>query len=231
MKISITQLVPTASAAAAVLFGFSACSEPPADTKQPAPDEPPSPAPAAAAEAPSPLTLPPGESLHAGSLYDIESSWRNTSGETLQLSDLGGKVRVLAMGYSSCQYACPRLVGDMRTMQQQLAADATLPGQVGFVFVSIDPKNDTPEKLKAYAERNDFDVSDDWLMLTGDEDSVLELAVALGMKYRKTDNTDFAHSNIITVLDTTGHIVHQQFGLGTDSEKTLAAIHAAGTAP
>ncbi len=177
----------------------------------------------------SQFELPPGDAATDGSLYSLESSWRNQDGEPIQLGDLAGKVRVIAMGYSSCQYACPRLVADMRSLREQI--ETSIPGKVGFVFVSIDPENDSPEKLKAYAERQKLGSSNDWILLTGEEDSVLELSVLIGMKYRKTDDTDFAHSNIISILDDEGRIIHQQFGLGTDREKTIAAIHAAVETP
>ena len=133
------------------------------------------------------------------------------------------------MGYTSCRYACPRLLADMRTLRKKIidSSPNQKNSEVGFVFVSIDPDTDTPEKLKEYEQLNDLADADDWLMLTGDEDSVLELAVVLGMKYRRSDDKDFAHSNIITVLDAEGHITHQQFGLGTENEETIAAIHTA----
>ena len=227
-----------------MLFCLSACSD--SDTSEPVGDPPPAESPtnpgansaATNSTTPAPpydpgaaLTLPHGEALQAGSIYDIDSTWKDANSETVQLSDLSGEVRVIAMGYTSCKYACPRLIFDMRSLRDKvIAASADVEKEsadVGFVFVSIDPENDTPEKLKAYAELNEFADSDDWLMLTGEEDSVLELAVVLGMKYLKADETDFAHSNIITVLNTEGHIVHQQFGLGTDDVKTIAAIQGA----
>ena len=216
-----------------MLLSLSACSDP--DASEPV-EEPAAANPAATATTADPtynpaasLTLPHGEALQAGSIYDIESTWKNADNETVPLSDLGGKVRVVAMGYTSCKYACPRLIFDMRSLREKIIASSPdgRNATVGFVFVSIDTENDTPEKLKAYSELNDFADSDDWLMLTGEEDSVLELAVVLGMKYRKADETDFAHSNIITVIDAEGHIVHQQFGLGTDDKETIAAIQAA----
>ena len=215
------------------MLSLSACSDP--EAKAPvenvAPDEPSAESSAVAAPPYDPgaaLTLPHGEALTAGSIYDIGSTWKSATSETVQLSDLSGKVQVVAMGYTSCKFACPRLIADMRSLREKIIA--TSPDQesskVGFVFVSIDPDTDTPEKLKEYAELNNFADSDDWVMLTGEEDSVLELAVVLGMKYRKADETDFAHSNILTVLDAEGNIAHQQFGLGTNDEKTIAAIQA-----
>ena len=99
---------------------------------------------------------------------------------------------------------------------------------IGFSFISIDPENDTPEKLKILEGQYKF-TPGHWKLLTGDEDGVLELAVALGMKYRKTSALDFAHSNIITVLRRDGSIAHQQVVLGVDKAETFAAIRTAAT--
>ena len=92
------------------------------------------------------------------------------------------------------------------------------------------PETDTPAKLKKLEAQYRF-TKGHWKLLTGDEDGVLELAVALGMKYRKTSALDFAHSNIITVLRPDGSIAHQQVGLEADKTETFAAIRSAETAP
>ena len=52
-----------------------------------------------------------------------------------------------------------------------------------------------------------------------------ELAAVLGVQYRRISEIDFAHSNIITVLGPSGEIRHQQQGLGTAPDDTVAMIH------
>ena len=139
----------------------------------------------------------------------------------MPLGGLGGKIQVLAMGYTTCQYACPRLIHDMRQIEGQLSdIDA---GELGFAFVSIDPETDTPEQLRKYVEEHEL-TPEKWQLLTGEEGSVLELAVLLGVKYRRTTESDIAHSNIITILNAKGEIVHQQIGLGADSSETVALV-------
>jgi protein SCO1/2 len=61
--------------------------------------------------------------------------------------------------------------------------------------------------------------------LHGTENDVLELAALLGVKYRSVGETIFAHSNLITVLNKEGEIVHQQEGLGVKHEETSAAVN------
>jgi protein SCO1/2 len=61
-------------------------------------------------------------------------------------------------------------------------------------------------------------------LLHGDDFAVRGIAAALGVRYKKDSNGNFAHSNIITTLDTEGRIAHQLLGLGAESSSSVAAI-------
>ena len=54
--------------------------------------------------------------------------------------------------------------------------------------------------------------------------NIQELAVLLNMKYKNGGNGEIAHSNIITVLNAGGEIIHQQEGLGKDPDETVKTI-------
>lgn len=147
---------------------------------------------------------------HDMSLYQLTSTWTTQTGEILDLSSLAGKTRVTAMAYTSCEVACPRIVAALKSIQKKTNSD-----DVGFVLISIDPERDTAEALEAYARKMNLD-SSNWTLLTGRPDDVLEIAALLGVRYRKMADGEFAHSNMITVLDDHGVIAHQQNGLGAD---------------
>ncbi len=155
------------------------------------------------------------------SLYQLTSKWTNQHNKEVVLASLKGQPVLVTMGYASCQYACPRLVADFMAIERALTEDER--EQVAFVFVSIDPERDTPEKLKAFLGNYHVD-QERWSALRGSEDDILELSVALGNRFRKLENSDFAHSNLITLLSPSGEIVHGQEGLGTDPVGTLAAL-------
>lgn len=111
----------------------------------------------------------------------------------------------------------------MREIEKGLSDEAR--SKVRFTFISIDPDRDTPERLAEYREENELDPAR-WSFLTGDAGSIQELAVVLGIQYRKVSETDFAHSNVITILNDKGEVIHRQDGLGGDSKPTVAAIEA-----
>ena len=60
--------------------------------------------------------------------------------------------------------------------------------------------------------------------MSGKPDDVLELAALLGVKYKEDSNGQFAHSNVITVLNAKGEIVHQQIGLNEDISETVQTL-------
>jgi protein SCO1/2 len=153
------------------------------------------------------------------SIYQLESTWRDKTGHKRKLADLAGQVRVLAMGFTSCQYACPRILADMRAIERALSKDAA--AKVGFTFVSFDPATDTPARLKEFQSKNKHE---SWLFLTGDEDGALELGVALGIKIQKVPEVGFAHSNVIFVLAPDGAILHRQESLGADPAGSVSAV-------
>jgi len=155
------------------------------------------------------------------SIFNLPSNWTTQDGEEIELKDLQGKVVAMVMIYTSCQAACPRLVADMRNIERQIPEDKK--DQVQYVFVSIDPEVDTPERLKAFAIENKMD-SDEWLFLRGSEEDTREFAAVLAVSYKRITPIDFSHSNIISVFDKQGEMIHQMEGLGVDSKETIQAI-------
>ena len=65
---------------------------------------------------------------------------------------------------------------------------------------------------------------DYWLFLTGTVDDVREFANVVAIKYKQISPIDFSHSNIISVFDAQGVMVHQQEGLGVDNISTVNKI-------
>jgi protein SCO1/2 len=160
----------------------------------------------------------------AYSLYDLPSSWRDQHGTRLRLPALAGRVRVVAMVYTSCHATCPLIVADLKRIESSIPAARR--DAVGFVLVSLDPARDTPGQLAAWAARTQLD-SARWTLLNGDADAVREVAAALGVRYQPQANDELAHTNAITVLDPAGIVVHQQVGLGAQASGTIDAVRLA----
>lgn len=157
----------------------------------------------------------------AESIFQLNSVWKTEENKEIVLSDLKGSVLVVVMIYTSCKAACPRLVADMKNIEKQLPRNKIQ--HVQMVLVSIDPENDTPEKLKAFANENQMD-GRQWTFLQGNIETVQELANVLSVKYKQIAPMDFSHSNIISVFSPDGTLVSQQEGLGVNNKITVDAI-------
>jgi len=155
------------------------------------------------------------------SLYQTEAKWTTDAGKQIKLADLKDRPQVVVMFFASCQYACPILVHDLRKIEAALPLAART--QVGFTLVTIDPRRDTPEALANFRAMRVLPAAT-WTLLHGTSDDILELAALLGVKYKEEANGQFAHSNLITVLNGEGEIVHQLVGLGQNLDATVKAI-------
>jgi protein SCO1/2 len=156
--------------------------------------------------------------ISENSIYLSNSQWTNQDGELVLLKSFIGKPVVLTMFFANCTYACPLLVNDMQKMENSLPKDKK--NNFRFILVSIDPERDTPAKLKTYAKEHNLDLSR-WTLLSGKTDDIMELAELTGFKYKKDDKGNYSHSNLITLLNEKGEIMHQQTGLNQDIAETV----------
>lgn len=155
------------------------------------------------------------------SIYHLPSNWTTQDGEEIELKDLQGKTLVAVMIYTSCQASCPRLIADVRHIERDVPKE--LDGKIQYVFVSIDPEVDTPERLKAFAKENQME-DDKWLFLRGSDADTREFAAVLAVSYKAISPIDFSHSNIVSVFNSQGELTYQREGLGTNNQKVVDAI-------
>lgn len=155
------------------------------------------------------------------SLYQLDSEWQDQNGKELNLDSFKGKVQLVTMIYTHCGYACPRIVADLKRIESGL--EQYKRDDIGIVLITMDPARDTPERLKAFAESNRLDPKR-WTLITSEQDNIRELAALLNMKYKLELDGEISHSNIISVLDADGEIIHQAEGLGIEPDETVNAI-------
>ena len=88
-----------------------------------------------------------------------------------------GKVVAINFIFTGCSAACGMETARLRQVQD-LIGDR-MGKDVFFVSISIDPENDTPEALKAYASK--FNVGPGWTFLTGKQKDIDLLRARLGL--------------------------------------------------
>jgi protein SCO1 len=104
------------------------------------------------------------------------------NGRTLRFYDdvIKGKIVVISFIYTSCQDLCPLTTAKMAQLEDKL--EGAVGRDLFFVSMSVDPENDTPERMKAFADA--FDVGPGWLFLTG------KLADIRAINYKLGDRSE-----------------------------------------
>jgi protein SCO1 len=90
---------------------------------------------------------------------------------------LKGKTVVINLVFTNCVDVCPLETARLAQVQRMLGD--RVGKDIFFYSISIDPKRDTPEKLKAYADK--YKVGPGWFFLTGDRGDVDLISKKLGL--------------------------------------------------
>ncbi len=142
-----------------------------------------------------------------------------------------GNLSVSAFVFTHCRSTCPRITAHMKGLQYRLS---DVPS-AQFVSVSVDPRNDTPEVIKAYMTKNALNETN-WRFVTGDEEAIRHVVVdgfrvGLGDEDSKAAGAEeIMHSNSFVLVDekaqVRGYYRANNDGIG-DLERDLRALAAA----
>lgn len=109
-----------------------------------------------------------------GQVPDLELT--DQTGAAVRSADLAGHVLIANFIFTRCPTVCPVTSLKMKRLGERLATEDA----VELVSISVDPENDTPEVLRAYAARYRADPAR-WRFLTGEAGAVRR-AVEKGFK-------------------------------------------------
>ena len=124
------------------------------------------------------------------------------TGKPITLSAQHGKVVVLSFLYTHCPDVCPLTAEQFRMAQQKLTDDQR--DRTLFVAVSVDPRQDTPEAVQAFAR--DHGLAKGFVFLIGGAAQLQPVWQAYGIRI-ETDQTAFVgHSDAIYLLDRKGQV-------------------------
>lgn len=124
------------------------------------------------------------------------------------------KDRVTAINFifTSCTTVCPLMGVRFAQLQPLLPKDITL------VSVSIDPTNDTPARLDAWAQR--VGANPGWTLVTGAKPDIDELLRALGTQIADPAS----HTPLVIIIDDRDGKLAMQRVDGLADPKTLARL-------
>ena len=137
-----------------------------------------------------------------GHLPDLHFDMTGDNGQPMTADALKGKVVMMFFGYTHCPDVCPLSLTHLHVVMQRLGK---LADQVRIVFVSVDPKRDTPEILHGYVRAFDKHA----VGLTGSIKQVRKLTKAYRVVFNSDPpdshgNYEVSHSSAVFIFDRQG---------------------------
>ena len=138
-----------------------------------------------------------GSDIHASAVPLVDGE-----GHARSIADFKGKAVLVIFGYTHCPDVCPTSLADAAKAMKALGNDAS---RVQVVFVSVDPKRDTPPLLRDYVGA--FDPR--FVGLTGPRDALTQVTKDFKVYSNVEENDDpskyrVEHSGQMFVLDAKG---------------------------
>jgi len=134
----------------------------------------------------------------------------NSSGQTVRLSQLDGKVFLIAYVYTTCPRGCAEVIDKMRAMYAKYGSDP----RFHLVSVSVNPTHDTADQLTKFREAHGLTASN-WWFLTGDQEALryymtkqvnLRPVVDIPEKDRLSPEDLFDHDTRVALVDAQSHV-------------------------
>jgi protein SCO1/2 len=133
----------------------------------------------------------------------------------VKLADLKGKVWIADFMFTTCGGICPMMTKNLAQVQRLYDGAP----DVRMVSISVNPDNDTPEVLKAYAKKYNADTTR-WFFLTGPAEDIKKVAVE-SFKLGDIKEPIF-HSSYFTLVDRQARIRGYYDGTEPDQVKKLS---------
>ena len=166
--------------------------------------------------------------LPRDSVYQLPVQLIDQDGKRFAWASRRGKVQLVSMFYTSCQYICPLIVDSGKAVERQLAPAER--ERLGILLISMDPARDTPAALMSIVDKRKLDRAR-WTLASPAPADVREVAGVLGIRYRALADGEFNHTSALVLLDADGRILarSEQMGSKPDPEFVAAVRRAAAT--
>ena len=133
-----------------------------------------------------------------------EFEFTDQNNKTISNLDFKNKVYVVEFFFTTCPTICPKMNANMVLIQNEFYGNPDF----GIASFSIDPKHDTPQILKAYAEEKGATLKN-WHFMTGDKDAIYTFSndgFRLYVGENKNVEGGFEHSGLFALIDKEGYI-------------------------
>ncbi|HET6604560.1 MAG TPA: SCO family protein [Xanthomonadaceae bacterium] len=167
--------------------------------------------------------------LPEDSVYRLEATLTDQSGQAFGFAEGVGQVRLATMFYASCPYVCPLIVEQIKRIEHELTEHER--ARLRVLLITLEVDKDTPEVLAAVAAKRRVDTSR-WTLARPHASDLRKLSALLSVQYRKLPDGNFNHSSVINLIDRDGRVLARTSKLeGAPDPDFLVALRAALAEP
>ena len=163
------------------------------------------------------VSVPTGETVTLGGPFSLTDQ----NGIVRTEKDFSGKYTLVFFGYTYCPDVCPTTLAVMAAALDKMGAraDKLVP-----LFITVDPKRDTPEKIKAYLSS----FGPRFVGLTGDTNDIASVAKEYRVYYKEhpaENGGEYTvdHSGVIYLMDPKGDFL-ANYSLETSPDALAADL-------
>jgi protein SCO1/2 len=153
-----------------------------------------------------------------------EYHFTNQLGRAVSTAQFKGQAVGITFIFTRCPLPnfCPKMTSNFQEVQKKILGMANGPTNWHLLTISFDPEFDTPEILKAYADRYKAD-PEHWSFLTGDIGEIATISEQFGQMFWK-DEGALNHNLRTAVIDASGKVQKVFQGNNWTTEEMVAEI-------
>jgi protein SCO1/2 len=153
-------------------------------------------------------------------------------GKPFKLEDFKGKVLIVTYGYTQCPHVCPTILAYLKQIESKLN-EKGYKGKYQIIFISVNPKDDTVERLKKYKKEPGFD---NFIFLTGSKEALEKVWKDYNVYVKDKGIMEMKHGNMVmkhrmidhtakvTIIDKNGYIKEEFLGMYLPVDKIVKDV-------
>ena len=138
-------------------------------------------------------------------------------GKTFSLDDLKGETVLINFMFAGCVSICPVQTVGLRRVHNEMKLDPEK-DRIKILSISIAPLSDTPEQLKAFAQRFEID-KPSWRFAMTSQALTDELTEQFGVGVKPMDGDQLDHRSLLYLINHKGVMIQQYRGNVVDVER------------
>jgi protein SCO1 len=149
-----------------------------------------------------------------GQYIPLTLRFRDENGHDLELNSFINQPTLILPVFFRCPQSCGILLASLSSAINDVAF---VPGkEYKVIAVSFDDQETTQDAMEAKKNylkklRSDFPESD-WKFLTGNTENIKSMTQSLGFKFKKLDDGNFIHPNVLICVAADGKIIRYLYG-------------------